>query len=127
MITSSFAASHVACRGTLLEVMAEFGPDGRRPVRGEVVLLVAGATTADSLVAQQQQLSLSAGSLAQQLQTATGSADDVVRQLVTQQLSSGMTVSACAKLLSQRLQIPRSKVYKIGLEVQRILDPQQGV
>jgi pyruvate/2-oxoglutarate dehydrogenase complex dihydrolipoamide acyltransferase (E2) component len=115
-------------RGTLQEVHAEFGPDGRRHVRGEVVLLVQGGT-ADPL----QQL-LAAGSSAAAPDAGAAAAapaadaaaaaqpdlapDEAVRRLVTQQLRAGASVSATARLLSRQLQVPRGRLYKLALDVE---------
>jgi 16S rRNA C1402 (ribose-2'-O) methylase RsmI len=105
-------------RGSLPEVLQEFGPGGRRTVKGEVVLLVSGCSSEE-----QQFLTLSAAAAAGTQSGAelpAGTADSreaMVRQLVSRELAAGRTVSATAKALSQQLQVPRSKVYKVALEL----------
>lgn len=113
--------SWLPCRGPLQQLLEEFGPDGRRAVKGEVVLLVSGCTPEE-----QQALAMSAAA------GTTGSFDGaaagaegkeaVLQQLVSKELAAGKSVSATAKALSQQLQIPRSRVYKLALE----LSGQQG-
>jgi len=104
----------LSCRGSLQEVLDEFGPYGRRAVKGEVVLLVAGCSPQE-----QQYAALSAA-----VQTADGlqpssSKEELVQQLISRELAKGNSVSGTAKELSRQLQLPRSKVYKMALEVQQ--------
>jgi hypothetical protein len=52
-------------------------------------------------------------------------ADTQLRQLLQQELSAGGTVSASAKQLAKQLKIPRSRIYKLALEVEAGLQQQQ--
>jgi 16S rRNA C1402 (ribose-2'-O) methylase RsmI len=113
------AATAACCRGSLQQVLQEFGPEGNRAVKGEIVLLVAGCTAEE-----QQYMTMSAaaagggvGPSFDSSDTSQQSREALVKQLVLKELALGKSVSATAKLLSQQLQIPRSKVYKLALEL----------
>eukprot|EP00775_Hariotina_reticulata_P003081 gene3081-3360_t len=116
-------------RGTLADCLEEFGPGGRRQVKGEVVLLVDGCREQQSWAASAEAAS---GDLpapvaaAGAIKAATSAdADAQLRQLLQRELSSGGTVSASAKLLSQQLKVPRSRIYKLALEVEAQLQQRQ--
>lgn len=119
LTTPSAACYTLLCRGSLQEVLQEFGPEGSRAVKGEIVLLVAGCTAEE-----QQYMTMSAavagvgvGPSFDSTDTSQQSREALVKQLVLKELALGKSVSATAKLLSQQLQIPRSKVYKLALEL----------
>lgn len=87
-------------------------------MKGEVVLLVSGCSTDEQ---QLLAMSAAAGSIASFDGTAAAvsgdSKEEMLQQLVLKQLAAGTSVSATAKVLSQQLQIPRSRVYKLALEL----------
>jgi hypothetical protein len=97
--------------------LEEFGPEGKRAVKGEVVLLVSGCSADEQ---QYQMLSAAAaGGAATSGDRAAGteSREAMMQRLIARELTAGKSVSATAKALSQQLQIPRSKVYKLALEL----------
>jgi hypothetical protein len=98
--------------------LEEFGPEGKRAVKGEVVLLVSGCSADEQ---QYQMLSAAAAGGAatsgDRAAAGTESREAMVQRLITRELAAGKSVSATAKALSQQLQIPRSKVYKLALEL----------
>lgn len=100
------------------ELLDEFGPEGRRAVKGEVVLLVSGcsATEQQQLVLQHAAAATTDASLSSAT-TASSSSDEMLLQIIRRELQSSRSVSATAKALSQRLKMPRSKIYKLALEL----------
>lgn len=102
------------------EVLDEFGDGGRRAARGEIVLLIEGCAAEERLLQQAAAVSATAaaGAAGGAAGQGAGSSDEVLRQLVTEQLAQGASVSATARLLSRQLQLPRSRLYKLALEVE---------
>jgi hypothetical protein len=88
-------------------------------VKGEIVLLVAGCT-ADEQQLMTMSAAAAAGGVGPSFDNGAASQQSreaLVQQLVLKELALGKSVSATAKQLSQQLQIPRSKVYKLALEL----------
>lgn len=104
-------------RGSLQQVLEEFGPDGRRAVKGEVVLLVSGCSADEQQYFALATAAAGAPAGISSIAVTPDSKEVMLQQLVLKELAAGKSVSATAKALSQQLQLPRSKVYKLALEL----------